>query len=151
MTKRCKIPAVVSTALLCCALAAASAWAGPRFTIGVTTVLASQKGHAIDPSLAPMTRELQSIFRYTSYRLLGRDRVVLGLHESGSVALPGNRVLAITPQGVSAKRALLRLVMHKNRRRIFQTRIQLINHGSIIVGGPRFRNGVLLFKISSAF
>ena len=125
--------------------------AGPRISIATITVLASQDSNFRDPRLSALIGELESVFRYSSYRQLSRDRMNLGIGETGITSLPGNRQLKITPIRVGGNRAELKIIILKQRRQIFQTVIQLLNGGSMTVGGPKYRNGYLLFNISSSF
>ena len=125
--------------------------AEPRINIVVKTVLASQGSPFIDPGLSNLTQELQSVFRYSSYRLLGQDSMSLKLNQTGSTSLPGNRLLKITPLSITGKRVALRLVINKKGRQIFETAIQLLNRGRITVGGPKYKGGYLLFNIFSSF
>ncbi|MDM8522235.1 hypothetical protein QUF80_02595 [Desulfococcaceae bacterium HSG8] len=128
-----------------------SAWAGPGINIVVKTVLASQDSAYADPRLSELIRELQSVFKYSSYRLLSQNRMKLGMKETGTASLPKNRVLKITPIRIKGERAELRLEIFKKKRQIFQTVIQLLNRGTITVGGPRHKGGYLLFNISNSF
>ena len=126
-------------------------WAGPRINIVVKTVLASQDSTFVDPRISALTQKLQSVFRYSSYRLLSEDSLDLGMGETGTVSLPGKRELKITPARIIGDRTELRLSIFKERRQIIQSVIQILNHGSIIVGGPEHKGGYLLFDISSSF
>ncbi len=129
-----------------------SVWAGSRVKIDVKTVLASQQSTFFDPRLSGLIEELRSVFRYTSYRLLSEDRLILGIGETGNVVLPGRRILRVTPIGIRGNRAELRLVILRKKNKIFQTVIRLRNHGSITVGGPRHqKEGHLLLNISNSF
>ncbi len=126
--------------------------AGPRVQIGVKTILASNGKRFVDPSLSrPLIKELTSVFRYTSYRLISGSQMNLQVGQTGRARLAGKRTLRVTPIGIRGNRAQLRLEIYKKKRRMFQTNIQLRNHDSIIVGGPRHKNGVLLFKVSNRF
>ena len=127
------------------------AWAGPEINVAVKTVLASQESKFLDPRLSDLIEELQSVFRYTSYRLLSQDRLTLGIKKTGKVMLPGKRVLEITPMGIKGNRAELRLVIMRKKQQIFQTMIKLRNGGSITLGGPKHKTGYLLFNISNFF
>ena len=133
------------------AVQASPTWAAGKVDVAVKTVLASQGSEFIDPELSGLAKELQSLFRYSSYRLLSKDRLSLNVRETGSVSLPGKRVLRITPTGVQKKRVELQLVILKKEKQIFDTVIQLLNKGSIIVGGPKHKDGSLLFNISASF
>ena len=129
----------------------APAWAAGNINVAVQTVLASQGSEFIDPDLSDLAKELQSLFRYSSYRLLSKDLLSLNARDTGTVSLPGKRVLKITPTGVQGKRVELQLVILKKKKQIFETVIQLLNKGSIIVGGPKHKDGSLLFNISASF
>lgn len=142
---------MVTVVICTLAIPAGSAPAAGRIHVVVRTVLASQGQAFMDPELSDLVHELQSLFRYSSYRLLGKDRLALNLKEQGTVALPGKRVLKITPTRIHDKRVELELVIFKKKRRIFETVIQLLNHGRLVVGGPQYKKGALLFDISSSF
>ena len=126
-------------------------WAERPVHIVVETVLASQGSPYLDPRLSNLIEELQSVFRYSSYRLLSQTPMDIRMGETDMVSLPGNRVLKITPAKVTGNRVELQLVISRNKNQIFQTMIQLLNHGSIIVGGPKYEDGYLLFNISTSF
>ena len=126
-------------------------WAERPVHIVVETVLASQGSPYLDPRLSNLIEELQSVFRYSSYRLLSQTPMDIRMGETDMVSLPGNRVLKITPTKVAENRVELQLVISKDKNQIFQTMVQLLNHGSIIVGGPKHKDGYLLFNISASF
>lgn len=119
--------------------------------IVVKTILASQESNYLDPRLAVLVEELQSVFRYSSYRLLSEDSKSLGMGETGEVSLPGKRVLKITPAQVAGDRVELQLVILKKKKEVFQTVVQLLNQGSLTVGGPEYEEGYLLFNIYASF
>ena len=126
-------------------------WAGPVIHIKVKTILASQESGGIDPSLRGLTQSFQPVFRYSSYQLLSQNRLDLDMNVPGSVSLPGNRVMKITPKAISGDRATLDLAIYARKRQIFQTVIKLLNKSSVTVGGPKHRGGYLLFNIFSSF
>ena len=132
-------------------MVAGPVWAQRSVHIVVQTVLASQDSQYLDPRLSDLIQELQSVFRYSSYRLLSQNPMDMRMGETDMVSLPGNRVLKITPTKVTGNRVELQLVISRKRNQIFQTLIQLLNHGSIIVGGPKYKDGFLLFNISTSF
>ncbi len=119
--------------------------------IRVLTILASQDSNFIDPSLSSTIRELRAVFRYSSYRLISRNRLRLNLRETGTISLPGSRRLRITPSNIRGNRVELRLGILKGRKQIFRTTVQLRNRGSMTVGGPKLKGGILLLNISSSF
>jgi len=126
-----------------------TAWAADNVNIGIKTILASNDKQYQDPQLKGIIDELQTVFRFTAYRLLGQDRLSLATGETGNVSLPGGRVLSVTPTGSRGNRTQMDLGITKAGRRIFETRIELLNRGTITVGGPRHENGFLLLNITS--
>ena len=140
--------------LTCCwslVLATKVVEAKDRCRIQVDTILASRNGSGVDAQLKRHVQELQSMFSYTSYRLLSSESLNLNAGQSGTVSLPGSRRLKITPQKIRGHRADIALTMIKKKRTVFQTQIQLLNHGSLFVGGPTYKNGNLIFKISGSY
>ncbi len=117
----------------------------------VKTILASHGKTYVDPGISGLIKELQSVFGYSSYQLLGDKEMKLRIGEQGEVILPGKRLLKILPTKVTSGRVELRLAIIKDKKVIFQTVIQLKNKSSITVGGPKHKGGVLLFNIFSSF
>ena len=126
-------------------------WAASSVKIDVKTILASQENDFIDSKLTGLTRDLQSVFKYSSYRLLGQNRISLNGSKSEKVSLPGDRNMEIILKGISGNRATLDLAISSGNRQVFQTVIQLLNRKSVTVGGPQHQGGYLLFNISISF
>lgn len=125
--------------------------AGTKFNITIKTILASQGSKYVDARVSDLVKELESVFRYSSYRLLGQTSMSLEINETGMTPFPGDRVLKITPTQIMGNRARLRLEVFKGKRQVFETTIELLNRGSITVGGPKHREGYLLLNIFSLF
>ena len=122
-----------------------------KFNITIKTILASQGPRYVDARLSDLVKELESVFRYSSYRLQGQTSMSLGINETGLTPFPGDRVLKITPTRITGNRVRLRLVIYKEKQQVFETMIDLLNHSSITVGGPKHREGYLLLNIFSSF
>jgi hypothetical protein len=117
----------------------------------VEAILAARQGAFVDPQLIHHIDALQSLFNFTSYRLLSSDHVDLALGRSKTLTLPGNRRLQITLENIRGGRADLALQMMKERLTVFHTRIQLLNKGSLFIGGPEYNTGNLIFRISGTY
>jgi hypothetical protein len=116
--------------------------------ISVDTILAAGNDAVVDPQLKRHIAELQSMLRYTSYRLLSSQSLTLSAGKAGMVILPGDRRLKITFKKIHGSRADMALRMTKQERTVFETQIQLLNRGSLFIGGPTYQNGNLIFKIT---
>lgn len=116
----------------------------------VRVIHASTKSKGVDPGLRRLIPELESVFKYTSYRLIKNQRLRLGFNEEGRVTLPGNRTLVVMPSEMNGKRIRYQINIKKNNRSVFKTQILLRNNRSVTIGGPKYKNGVLLFNISGS-
>jgi hypothetical protein len=119
--------------------------------LDVKTILASNEPGNIDPRLQNLINELKTVFRYSSYQLVGQNKLSLESNKKGSVSLPENRVMTIIPKGVSGNRVTLELEILKGNSQIFQSVIKLKNRSSITIGGPEYKGGNLLFNIFASF
>lgn len=135
--------------LLLCLVTPPAAAAGNRVVGDVRIIHASSGSTYMDPDLKDLGRELQTVFRYTSYRLLNRKRMPLKYHDVGRISLPGNRRMEISPTQFNQGRIKFKINIFKKNRPVFGTEILLKNGGSITIGGPGYKNGYLLFNISA--
>jgi len=102
----------------------------------------------IDSGLKDLASQLQSVFKYTSYRLLDSHEMAIANTTTGTLSLPGGRVLEIVYGGMSGDRIKFTIRILKNSVQVFTTQILLKNGNSVTIGGPDFNNGYLLFNIS---
>ncbi len=119
--------------------------------IVVKSIIASQERGRVDPRLSHMTRKFSSVFRYNSYRLLNAKALQLGFKERGVVSITSDLRVEVTPIRKGRKRIELKLVIKRGRKRIFNSTVAIINRGSVIVGGPRYKKGNIILNISASF
>ncbi|THB74983.1 MAG: hypothetical protein D3926_20885 [Desulfobacteraceae bacterium] len=136
--------------IIICALSVftAGVQAGDRVNTHVRVIHAAQGARHIDAGLDDLAAELESVFRYTSYRLIQSKGMMLGYNEKGRVGLPGKRMLVVSPTSIDGQRIQYRITIHKGKKQVFQTQVLLKNRSSITIGGPQFKKGYLLFNIS---
>jgi hypothetical protein len=130
-------------------LLSAQAFAENRVTGNVRIIHASSGPAYMDPALRGLGHELQSVFKYTSYRLLSIKPLNLTRHRVQRITLPGNRTLEISPTGFKKGRIKFKINILKRNKPVFTTEILLRNGSSITIGGPGYKNGYLLFNISA--
>ncbi|WP_300457555.1 hypothetical protein [Desulfobacula sp.] len=139
---------VAGLSLLCCF--SQPAMAENRVLTNVKVIHASTTSETVDASLKDIIPELRSVFKYTSYRLLNDQQMNLGFKQKGRVTLPGKRTMIVMPADMEGRRIRYQINILKNNRSVFQTRVLLRNNSSITIGGPQFKNGVLLLNISGS-
>ncbi|MCP4119062.1 MAG: hypothetical protein GY737_27405 [Desulfobacteraceae bacterium] len=122
--------------------------AGTGVRTGIRVIHASSGAVHVDPGLGDLGPELKSVFKYTSYKLIKQTAMDLDRGARGRVRLPGGRTLEVVPLDLTGRRIKYRIGIFKRGTRVFGTEVLLRNRGSITIGGPRFKNGYLLFNIS---
>ncbi len=112
---------------------------------------ASNVGSTIDPSLRDLHDQLGSLFRYTSYRLLKDERVTLSPNRPASVPIHEGRSIEITQVGLQANSAELRVRIRRDGADLLNTHIRLSPGRTVLIGGPKHGEGVLILGLSANF
>ena len=115
----------------------------------VDEVLAADTGEGIDMRLLPMGGRLESLFRYTTYRLISRQ---IGRTECGGTAaftLPGGWIVHVAPSAVRDNMIAMELMLFNGAHPMMTTDVRMRNHGMLIIGGPRYRQGMLIIPIGA--
>lgn len=140
---------LIAFLLLLALPAGGGAASGPTVAVDVGVVLASQDGATVDPALSSIQGKLRSMFNYTSYRMLDRQRRSLSVGETGDFVLPGNRSMRVTPSPSQGRKVRLAVEIREGGRNLISTTLGLSRGGMVLVGGPSFRQGVLILIISA--
>jgi hypothetical protein len=133
--------------LLIAQIAAASPDAKVAIDVGV--VVASHDGPTMDPELSSIRNELQSMFNYSSYRMIDRLKRTLSVDETGEFGLPGGRSMRVTPVPAKGNKVRLAVQIMEGERNLLSTTLGMSRGGMVIVGGPSYRKGVLILIISA--
>ena len=118
----------------------------------IRAIEASNAGFGIDPSLRDVHRELGSLFSFTSYRLL-RDET-LNLLPNQTVSIQGHhpgRFMEVTLVGLHRDVAKLRIRVIREGVDILNTEIRLSPGRTVLIGGPRRGEAVVIFAVSARF
>jgi hypothetical protein len=125
--------------------------AHPRIvTVRVNSVLAAETNEGIDPRLQAMGPRLRALFSYSTYRLVSNQT---GQTECGKMIafqLPGGRILHVQPRGVDGDMIAMEIVLFQGPRPLMTTDLKLKNNGILIVGGPRYEQGMLIISIAAS-
>jgi hypothetical protein len=127
----------------------AGAASAEAVTVDIGVVVASHEGTAIDPALSALKPKLQSMFPYSSYRMVDRMRKTLAVGETGEFPLPGGRSIQVTPAPPPGVKIRLDVQVMERTRNLLTTTLGMSRGGMVIVGGPPYRNGVLILLISA--
>lgn len=153
---RVAMTALVAACSLCGPAAAedslAVATSGP-LTSGVElrigAVLASNSGKEFDQRLASMQRQFNTLFAYSSYRLVKEQRQQVVWGERVAFDIPGGRYVIVTPKEFKNNRVLMKVMVIEGARPIVDTALSLRDHATFLVGGPREHDGVIILSIGA--
>jgi len=167
---------VYSIALLMMLAAPASAASSREIVVEVTSIAAakrpaSERGDVaveLDPRLGSFSKNLLSLFAYDSYTFLSKDRASVEFSDSTVFELPEHFSIAVAPEqlgrdGSDMIEMLVTLFREvprgeggqgrgrgtPEREVILRTKIRLKNGGTVLLGGPPIRAGVLVLALTA--
>jgi hypothetical protein len=115
-------------------------------------IRASNVGTGVDPSLRDVHEQLGSLFSFTSYRLLKDETLNLSPNRSASIsAREGKIIIEVTLVGLHRGVAELRIRVAREGRDILNTQVRLPPGRTVLIGGPKLREGVIIYAISANF
>ncbi len=117
--------------------------------VHIGAVLASNTGQEFDQRLAAMHRQFNSLFPYSSYRLVKEQRQQVPWGGRVGFDIPGGRYVVVIPKECQNDRVSMKVMVIEGTRPIVDTVLSLRNHGTFLVGGPRDANGVLILSIAA--
>jgi len=120
-----------------------------RINVHVDSVVASDTHEGVDTRLAAMGQRLQSLFSYTTYRLVQHQDGKTECGKEVSFDLPGGRILHVQPRDVAGDMIAMEVILFQGERPVMSTDLKLRNHGVLIVGGPRYEQGMLIISIGA--
>jgi hypothetical protein len=142
--------AAVVTALAAALAGGAGAADGGRLQITIGSVLATDGGQPeFDHRLVAMKPQFDSLFRYSSYRLMKEDTRTVGWGEGAGFEIPGGRYLVVTPKELRDSKVAMSVMLLEGGRPLVDTSVALRNHGVLLLGGPKQQEGVLIISIGA--
>jgi hypothetical protein len=125
--------------------------AAPRtVTVRVNSVLAAETNEGVDPRLQSMGPRLQALFSYSTYRLVSDQAGQTQCGKMIAFQLPGGRILHVQPRAVDGDMIAMEIVLFQGPRPLMTTDLKLKNNGILIVGGPRYEQGMLIISIGAS-
>lgn len=143
-----RLPAIAFLALVLLAQPVVASPDAP-VAVDVGVVVASNEGSTMDPALSSIRDKLQSMFNYSSYRMIDRLKRSLSVGETGNFVLPGNFSMRATPVPSKANKVRLDVQIMEGNKNLLSTTLGLSRGGMVLVGGPSYQKGVLILIISA--
>lgn len=118
----------------------------------LTVIRASNIGQHVDPSLKELNRELKTLFSFTSYRLLNQENLALSLNRPVSITAREGRIIwEATLVGLYRGVAEVRIRVVREGNEILNTQVKLSPGRTVLIGGPRVRDGVIIYALFANF
>lgn len=115
-------------------------------------IRASNVGSNVDASLRDVHKDLGSLFSFTSYRLLRDENLNLSPNQPVSIsAREGRIIIEITLVGLHRSVAELKIRVTREGKDILNTQIRLSPGRTVLIGGPKVRDGVIIYALSAIF
>ena len=130
----------------------APAHAQPIIRFGIRIIEASSAPKATpaapepepDERLRRILPRLQTLFRYTDYTTLGRQRVEGPLGTRQRFAIPGERWLEVTPDQLQGTSVLMKVRLLRGDRSEMNANFLAAPGAPAVLGGPSYGSGVLI-------
>jgi hypothetical protein len=97
-----------------------------------------------DERLRRILPKLRTLFRYSEYTTIGRERVEGPIGVLQRFSIPGERWLEVTPDAMQDKRVRMRVRLLKGDRPEMAASIIAAPGAPAVLGGPAHGNGVLI-------
>ncbi len=115
-------------------------------------IRASNVGQGVDPSLKELHNELKTLFNFTSYRLLRDENLSLSLNQPVSIsAREGKIIMQITLVGLHKNVAELRIRVTREGTETLNTQVRLSPGRTVLIGGSKVREGVIIYAFYAHF
>jgi hypothetical protein len=128
----------------------------PQMTLGqvqtrLRVIQASNVGSSIDPPLKDLHGQLGSLFSFTSYRLLRDEFLSLSPNRPAQIQVHKGRAIEVTLMGQHRESAELRIKIKRDGMDDFNAQVRLYPGRTVLIGGPKHGEGVVIFALSARF
>jgi hypothetical protein len=119
--------------------------------IRMRIIQASNVGQNTEPSLSDVHKELGSLFSFTSYRLLREENLRLAPNQPVTITAHPGRFLEVTLVELKRDAVRLKIRVIRDGKDILDTQVRLSSGRTVLIGGPRHGEGVVIYALSARF
>jgi hypothetical protein len=117
----------------------------------IRVIKASNVGQTIDPSLRDVHNDLGSVFNFTSYQLLRDNSFNLSPNQTVSISPRPGILMEVTLVGQHRPVAELIIRVVRKGKEVLNTQVRLSPRRTVLIGGPKLREGVIIYAIAANF
>lgn len=127
------------------------AQASPRQVyVYIDSVMAADTNEGTDPRLGGMDKKLRGLFGFSTYSLIGHNEGQTDCGKMIAFTLPGGKILHVQPRAIDGDMIAMEIVLFDGTRPMMTTDLKLKNNGTLIIGGPRYEQGMMLISIGAS-
>jgi hypothetical protein len=97
-----------------------------------------------------MDKKLRGLFGFSTYSLIGHNEGQTNCGKMIAFTLPGGKILHVQPRAIDADMIAMEIVLFDGTRPMMTTDLKLKNNGTLIVGGPRYEQGMMIISIGAS-
>jgi hypothetical protein len=121
-----------------------------QVNVYIDSVMAADTNEGTDPRLAPMGQKLRGLFGFSTYSLIGHNEGQTDCGKMIAFTLPGGKILHVQPRAIDGDMIAMEIVLFDGTRPMMTTDLKLKNNGTLIVGGPRYEQGMMIISIGAS-
>src|SRR6202162_438269 len=121
-----------------------------QVNVYIDSVMAADTNEGTDPRLAPMGQKLRGLFGFSTYSLIGHNEGQTDCGKMIAFTLPGGKILHVQPRAIDADMIAMEIVLFDGTRPMMTTDLKLKNNGTLIVGAPRYEQGMIIISIGAS-
>lgn len=129
----------------------ASSFAFKSINTKVELIKASKNSSTVDPQLESLVDEISPVLNYTGFTFIKKSEQDLKPGQSSEIFLSSNKILKLTFEGFEDKQGRLLVEILDNKKKVFHTVLLLVDKGFILLGGPKYEDGLMLLRIGADF
>ena len=118
-------------------------------SVRIDTVLAADTDHGFDERLERMRRPLLQLFHYSTYQRLSHEEKKTECGRVLIFSLPGGRILHVEPRSIEGNMIELEVMLFQGEQPRMTTDFFMMNRGMLLLGGPRYKQGMLIISIGA--
>ena len=116
----------------------------------IDSVMAADTNEGTDPRLGGMDKKLRGLFGFSTYSLIGHNEGETDCGKMIAFTLPGGKILHVQPRAIDQDMIAMEIVLFDGTRPMMTTDLKLKNNGTLIVGGPRYEQGMMIISIGAS-
>ena len=116
----------------------------------IDSVMAADTNEGTDPRLSPLDKKLRGLFGFSTYSLIGHNEGQTDCGKMIAFMLPGGKILHVQPRAIDDDMIAMEIVLFDGTRPMMTTDLKLKNNGTLIVGGPRYEQGMMIISIGAS-